>query len=87
MVRDCQVRLVAKPIGKVSQELSPAPQGAASGLTRTGPGSRPTLPKQWYAKASLKGGEVLLTTATATEQQWHKDVDRLQACVDSFKRD
>jgi hypothetical protein len=41
----------------------------------------------WYAKASLKNNEVLLTTATATEQQWRKDADRLRECVDSFKRE
>ena len=41
----------------------------------------------WYAKASLKGDEVLLATATATDQQWPKFADPLKACVDSFRRD
>ena len=44
-------------------------------------------PLHWYAKASLKGDEVLLTTATATDQQWPKFADQLKACVDSFRRD
>ena len=44
-------------------------------------------PMHWYAKASLKGNEVLLATGTATEKQWPKDAARLKACVDSFKRD
>lgn len=41
----------------------------------------------WYSKASLKGNEVLLVTATATEGQWAKDATQLQQCVDSFQRD
>jgi len=41
----------------------------------------------WYAKASLKGDEVLLATATATDAQWPKLADQLKACVDSFRRD
>ena len=44
-------------------------------------------PLHWYAKASLGGGEVLLTTATATEQQWPTNGQQLQACVNSFRRD
>lgn len=41
----------------------------------------------FYAKAILKGKEVLLATATATEQQWESDGAQLRTCVDSFRRD
>jgi hypothetical protein len=41
----------------------------------------------WYAKASLKGDEILLATATATDPQWPKVADQLKACIDSFRRD
>src|ERR1700733_13220563 len=41
----------------------------------------------WYSKASRKGDEILLVTATATEDQWAKVGDQLQQCVDSFQRD
>ena len=50
-------------------------------------GTLQNRPLHWYAKASLKGREMLLATATATEQQWPSDGAQLRACVDSFQRD
>lgn len=41
----------------------------------------------FYAKASLKGREVLLATGTATEQQWESVGPQLRTCVDSLRRD
>jgi hypothetical protein len=50
-------------------------------------GKSKDTPIHWYSKASRKGAEVILVTATATEQQWSDSGAQLQACVDSFKRD
>ena len=44
-------------------------------------------PLHWYSKASQKGAEVLLATATTTEQGWAADSAQLRACVDSLQRD
>jgi hypothetical protein len=41
----------------------------------------------FYSKASLKGDEVLLVTASATQPAWKQYASQLQACVDSFQRD
>ena len=44
-------------------------------------------PLHWYAKAVLKGREVLLATGTATELQWAADGARLKECADSLQHD
>jgi hypothetical protein len=41
----------------------------------------------FYDKVSRKGDEVILITATATENQWTTNSAQLEACVDSFQRD
>jgi len=50
-------------------------------------GTLQNRPLHWYTRASLKGREVLLVTATATEQQWPSSSAQLRDCVDSFQRD
>jgi PsbP len=39
----------------------------------------------WYAQAVKSGNKIYLITATDSAANWHKNADKLKACVDSFR--